>query len=146
MCLVTLEIIPKTIWNCIRAFFRSAYKNTSRIWLIILSITIFICYWEKFINLLGLLHNLTSLSLSNSFLFTFTVFLKSLKKLQMVCYKSFLSRFSALINYIMWSFNLFTASSCFPHFSWRPGFSGSRFFRVQVFQGPGPASGSRFQK
>ena len=77
----------------------------------------------------------------------------------MACYKSLLSRFSVLINYTMWSFNLFTASSCFPHFSRRPdfwksrffkvqvfqdpGFSGSRFFRVQVFQGPG-FSGSRF--
>ena len=26
-----------------------------------------------------------------------------------------------------------------------PGFSGSRFFRVQVFQGPGPGFGSRVQ-
>ena len=26
-----------------------------------------------------------------------------------------------------------------------PSFSGSRFFRVQVFQGPGPGSGSRVQ-
>ena len=27
-----------------------------------------------------------------------------------------------------------------------PGFSGPRFFRVQVFMAPGPGSGSRFQK
>ena len=26
-----------------------------------------------------------------------------------------------------------------------PGFSGSRFFRIQVFQGPGPGSWSRIQ-
>ena len=26
-----------------------------------------------------------------------------------------------------------------------PGFSGSRFFRIQVFQGPSPGSGSRVQ-
>ena len=31
----------------------------------------------------------------------------------------------------MWSSNLLFASSCFPRFSW------SRFFRVQVFLGPG---------
>ena len=54
----------------------------------------------------------------------------------MACYKSLLSRFSVLINYTMCSFNLLTASSCFPHFYWRPGFPGSRFFRVQVFLGP----------
>ena len=59
------------------------------------------------------------------------------------CYKSFLSSFSVLVNYTMWSFNLFTASSCFPHFSRRPGFSRFRFFRIQVFPGPG-FLGSRF--
>ena len=47
----------------------------------------------------------------------------------------------------MYSSNLFSASSCFPRFSWSrffkvkvslgPGFSESGFFRVQVFQGPG---------
>ena len=52
-------------------------------------------------------------------------------------YKSLLNRFSVLINYIMWSSNHFSTSSCFPRFS------GSRFFRVQVFQGLG-FSGSRF--
>ena len=40
-----------------------------------------------------------------------------------------------LISYI-WSSNHFSISSCFPCFS------GSRFFRIQVFQGPG-FSGSR---
>ena len=72
------------------------------------------------------------------------VFLKSLKKLQMACYKSLLSRFSVLINHTMWSFNLFTASSCFPYFSRRQGFSRSRFFRVQVFLGPGSRSSCYF--
>ena len=55
----------------------------------------------------------------------------------------------------MWSSNLFFfASSCFPRFSESrffrvqvfqgPGFSESRFFWVQVFQGPGfSGSGSR---
>ena len=90
-----------------------------------------ICYWEKFINLSSL-HNLLYLSLLNSFSF----FLKSPSSyFQMVCYRSLLSRFSVLINYTMWSFDLFTASSCFPHFSWRPGFSrsGSRVC-VQVLE------------
>ena len=46
--------------------------------------------------------------------------------------------------YTIWSFNFFTASSCFPYFSWRSGFSGSRFFRAQVFKGSGfSGSGSR---
>ena len=44
----------------------------------------------------------------------------------------------------MWSSNHFSISNCFPCFP------GPRFFRVQVFQarvqGPGPGSGSRFQK
>ena len=61
----------------------------------------------------------------------------------MAYYKFLFSRFSVLINYTMWYFNLFTASSCFPHFSSHSGFSGSRFFWVQVFQGPG-FPGSRF--
>ena len=54
-------------------------------------------------------------------------------------YKPLLNRFSVLMNYIMWFSNHFSTSSCLPHFS------GSRFFRVQVFQGPGfPGSWSRF--
>ena len=54
-------------------------------------------------------------------------------------YKSFLSRFSLLINYTMWSSNLFPTSSCFP----RPG-SGSRLFRVRVWGlGPGFRSSPR---
>ena len=98
----------------------------------------FICYWEKFINLSSLLHNLTYLSLFNSFSFTFSVFLKSLNNyFSDGLYKPLLSRSSVLINYTMWSFNLFTASSCFPQCSWRSGFSGSRFFWVRV-QGLGP--------
>ena len=39
----------------------------------------------------------------------------------------------------MWSANHFSISSCFPCFS------GSRFFRVQVFQDPDPGSESRIQ-
>ena len=83
-----------------------------------------------------------------------------------LAYKSFLSRISMLINYTMWSSNLFfffhpAVSRVFQSsgffraqvfqgdgFSgsrsfWvrvfqGPGFSESRFFRVQIFQGPGP--------
>ena len=88
----------------------------------------------------------------------FSVSLKSLNNyfFRTFPYKSLLNRFSVLINYYMWSLNHFSTSSCFPRFSGfrffrvqifqGPGFSGSRFFWVQVFQGPGPRSGSRFQK
>ena len=45
-----------------------------------------------------------------------------------------------LISYNMWSSNHFSISGCFQCLS------GSRFFRVQVFQGLGfPGSGSRVQ-
>ena len=75
-----------------------------------------------------------------------------------LAYKSFLGRFSTLINYTMWSSNFFFCIWLFPAFFivqnfhspdfsessfFRvqvfliPGFSGSRFFRVQFFQGPG---------
>ena len=80
-----------------------------------------------------------------------------------LAYKSFLSRFSMLINYAMWSSNLFCCIQLFPsffivldfqspNFSWSrffwvlvflgPGFSRFRFFWVQVFQGSGPGTGS----
>ena len=84
------------------------------------------------------------LSLLNSFLFLsrFSVSLKSLNNyfFKRFAYKSILNRFSVLINYIMWSSNHFSTSSCFLRFL------GSKIFRVQVFQGLGPGSGSRFQK
>ena len=66
-----------------------------------------------------------------------------------LAYMSFLSRISMLIDYIIWSSNLFFfASSCFTCFFivqvfQSSSFSGSRFFRVQDFQGPG-FSESRF--
>ena len=90
---------------------------------------------KSFRNLSSLLRNLTYLSLLNSFLFLsrFSVSLKSLDNyfFRWFAYKSFLSRYSVLINYNMWSSNHFSTSSRFPRFS------GSRFFRVQVFQCPG---------
>ena len=83
------------------------------------------------------------LSLLNSFLFLsrFSVSLKSLDNyfFRWFAYKSLFSRFSVLISYNMWSSNHFSISGCFPCFS------GSRFFRFQVFQGLGPGSGSRVQ-
>ena len=83
------------------------------------------------------------LSLLNLFLFSsrFFVSLKSLDKsfFRWFAYKYLLTRFSVLISYNMRSSNHFSISSCFPCFS------RSRFFRVQVFQGPGPGSGSRVQ-
>ena len=78
------------------------------------------------------------LSLLNSFLLlvssTFSVFLKSLSDyfFSLLTYQSPLKIVSVNKLYcLMWSSNLFFASSCFPRFSW------SRFFRVQVFLGPG---------
>ena len=102
-----------------------------------------ISYWKTFRNLSNLLRNLTYLSLLNSFLFLsrFSVSLKSLDNyfFRLFACKSLLSRSSVLISYNMWSSNHFSISS------WFPCFSGSRFFRVQVFQGPGPGSRSRIQ-
>ena len=74
------------------------------------------------------------LSLLNSFLFSsrFSVSLKSLDNnfFRWFAYQSLLTRFSVLISY-MWSSNHFSIPSRFPCFS------RSRFFRVQVLQGPG---------
>ena len=96
---------------------------------------------KSFLNLLSLLHNLTYLPLLDSFLFlsTFSVFLKSLNNnfFQM----AYLQVCSVLINCTMRSsFFLHPAVSYVFH---GPGFSGSRFFKVQEFQGPG-FSGARF--
>ena len=81
--------------------------------------------------------------ITQSYLFIISEFIFILKCLpnnyffRWFAYKSLLSRFSVLISYNMWPSNHFFISSCFPCFS------GSRFFRVQVFQGPSPRSGSR---
>ena len=93
-----------------------------------------------FRNLSSFLHDLTYLSLLNSFLFLsrFSVSLKSLDNyfFRWFAYKSLLGRFSVLISYNMGSSNHFYISSRFPCFT------RSRFFRVQVFrvrvQGLGP--------
>ena len=94
---------------------------------------------KSFWNLSSLLHNLTYCHL-NLFLSLsiFSVFLSDFFFFRWLAYKSFLSRFSVFINYIMWSDNLFSVSSCFPCFSW------SSLFRVQVFQGLSPGSGPKF--
>ena len=96
-----------------------------------------ISYWKFFRNLSSLLRNLTYLSLLNSFLFSsrFSVSLKSLDNnfFRWFAYKSFLSRFSALISYNMWFSNLFSISSRFPCFS-GSRFSGSGY----KVQGLGP--------
>ena len=100
-----------------------------------------ISYWKTFRNLSSLLRSLTYLSLLNSFLYLsrFSISLKSLDNyfFRWFAYKPLFSRFSVLISYNVWSSNHFSISSCFPCFS------ESRFFRVQVFQGPAPGSGSR---
>ena len=84
------------------------------------------------------------LFITSEFIFILSRFSVSLKSLdncffRWFAYKSLFSRFSVLKSYDMWSSNHFSIFSCFPCFS------GSRFFRIQVFQGPGPGSGSMVQ-
>ena len=79
----------------------------------------------------------TILFIAFEFIFILSRFSISLKSLnnyffRRFPYKSLLNRFSVLINCIMCSSNHCSTSSCFPRFS------GSRCFRVQVFQRPGP--------
>ena len=65
------------------------------------------------------------------FISTFSVLLNDYF-FRWLAYKSLLCRFSLLINYIMWSYNIFSVSCCFPWFSW------SWLFRVRVQDlGPG---------
>ena len=96
------------------------------------STAIFDFLWK---NLQKLIKFITKSYLSplNSFLFSsrFSVSLKSLANNRWFPYKSLLSRFSVLISYNMWTSNHFSISSRFQCFS------RSRFFRVQVLQGPG---------
>ena len=114
------------------------------------SATIVFSYWKKFQKLIKFITQ-SYLSLLNSLLFLsrFSVSLKSLDNyfFRWFAYKSLLNRLPVLINYIMWSFNNFAISSCFPRFSGSKffrfqvflglGFYRSRFFRVQFFQGSG---------
>ena len=81
---------------------------------------------KSFWNLISLLHSLTYhfLLLFSS---TFSVVLNYYFFRWLAC-KSLLSRFLVLINYFMWSYNLFSVSNIFQG----PGFSGSRFFRGRV--------------
>ena len=127
--------------DCCNCFLLSLVKNHLNEHKIYYNFWFFI--ENSFRNLSSLLRNLNCLSLLNSFLFLsrFSVSLKSLDNyfFRWFAYKSLLSRFSVLMNYNMWSSNHVSTSSRFPRFT------GSRFFRVQVFQGPG-FSGSRFFK
>ena len=121
------------------------------------STAIFDFLLKIFRNLSSLLRSLPYLSLLNSFLFLsrFSASLKSLDNyfFRWFAYKSLFSRYSVSISYNMCSSNYFSISSHFPCFSRSrffrvqlfqgPGFSGTRFFRVQVFQGLG-FSGSKF--
>ena len=92
----------------------------------------FISYWERFLKLTKFIKQFF-LSLLNLFLLlsTFSVFLHDYF-FGWFAFKSRFNRFSVLVNYIMWSYNLFSVSSCFPRFTW------SRFFWVHV-QGLGLA-------
>ena len=124
------------------------------------------------LSLLSLFKFITQscLPLQNSFLFLsrFSVSLKSIKNyfFRFAC-KSPLNRFSVLINYVIYGLLIIFLHPAVSHAFQGPGFLGSRFFSVQVFLGlgfsrsrflrvqvflfqvfqiPGPGSGSRFQK
>ena len=99
----------------------------------------FISYWEKFLKLIKFITQSHS-SFEFFFIHKHVFCLPQWLFFRWLADESLLSRFSALINYIMWSYNLFPVSSSFPRFSW------SWLFRVQVFQGPSPRSGCRFWK
>ena len=125
----------------------------------------FISYWEKLLKLIKFIIQSYLLPFEFVFIlkhifclrqwffldglpFEFVFILKHIFCLSLIffrwlAYKSLLSRFSVLINYVMWSDNLFSLSSCFPCFSWSSLFA-VRIFRFQVFQGLSPGSGSKF--
>ena len=132
MCLVTLEIIPKTIWNCIIAFFRSAFFFRKHVTHLIDHII--------FYNFYLLLKKVYQLIKFNTQPHVFIAF--EFIFIHIYCLSKKPQKASDGWLQAIWS-HLFTASSFFPHFSRRPGFSWSRFFRVLVFLGPG-FSGSRF--
>ena len=134
--------LPKAIWNCIivnpliRKHVRHLNEHIIYFNFSFLMSKVFETYQVYYTNLYA------------TFEFTFTVNLKHVFYLpqkpqwlffQLVCLRvSSEQIFSVSKLYcLMWSFSLFSACSCFPHFSW------SRFFIAQVFLGPGPASRSR---
>ena len=87
---------------------------------------------KSFWNLSSLLHHLTNVLNFFLFISTFSVFLNE-HFFRWLVYKSLLSTFSLLTNYIMWSYNIFFCIQLLH-----------MLFMLLVFQGPG--SGSRFQK
>ena len=95
----------------------------------------FIFYWEKFLKLIKFI----TILLIYCFwilLSTFSVFLNDFF-FRWLAYKSLLNRFSVLI--ILCDLTIFYL---YPAIFWR--FSWFRVFKVQVFQGPHPRSGSGF--
>ena len=150
--MLILEIIPKTIWNCIIAFFVllvtkhvthlvKKYQNEH-----IICYTFLFLIEKSFWKMSSLLHYLTYLSLLNSFLLlsTFSVFMKNLN--------NFFSD-GLFTSFFLADFQSFFCIQLFPRFSWSrffriqiflcSSFLGSRFFWVRV-QGLGPGSRSRF--
>ena len=135
--MLILEIIPKTIWNCIIAFFVllvtkhvthlvKKYQNEH-----IICYTFLFLIEKSFWKMSSLLHYLTYLSLLNSFLLlsTFSVFMKNLNNFffRWLIYKFLLSRFS--IFFLHPAVSTFFMVQVFQG----SGFLGSRFFCVQVF-------------
>ena len=129
---LVLEIIPKTIWNCIIAFFVllvtkhvtdlvKKYQNEH-----IICYTFLFLIENNFWKMTSLSHNLSYLSLLNSFLLlsTFSVFMKNLN--------NFFSG-GLLLSFFLADFQSFFCIQSFFHVLHGPGFLGSRFFCVQDF-------------
>ena len=139
LAVLILEIIPKTIWNRIIAFFYLLIrKDITHLGKKHLNEHI-ICYIFSFLidkSLINFIKFITQSYLFTAFefIFTFSVFLKSPNNyfFRWLTYKALLSRFSVLIN-----FSILCGLPIF--FCIHP----PTFFIVLVFQGPG-FSGSRF--
>ena len=115
--------------DCCNCFLLSLVKKHLNKHIIYCIYNLIISYWKKFKKLIKFI---TILFIAFEFIFLFlgrfSFSLKSLSNyfFRRFAYKSLLNRFSVLINYIMWSSNHFSISSCFLPFL------GSRFFRVRV--------------
>ena len=99
-----------------------------------------ISYLKTFLQLIKF--NITYLLFLNSFLLTFSVFLKGLRNYFFRWLFSEVQQISSVIKLYMWSSKRFSAFSCFPRFLWSRFFR-VQFFRVQVFLGPVLGSQSR---
>ena len=88
----------------------------------IIYLQFFIFYWENLLKPIKLITQ-SCLFVASEFFFILTHIFRLRKNASVtiffrwLAYKSFHSRFSVLINYTIWSLNIFSSSSCFPRFS-----------------------------